>query len=116
MTTTHAKAKQVRPYAEKIITKGRRGDLHARRLVLSKIGDNDVSQQTVDSLIAQGRAGQLSQVVDVQLADGLSIMEERAQRLGGKLRIESEKGEGTRVELTYKPLNRLREVRKKWVM
>ena len=34
---------------------------------------------------------------------GLSIMEERARRLGGNLRIESELGEGTRVELTYQP-------------
>ncbi len=32
---------------------------------------------------------------------GLSIMEERARRLGGEMRIESEPGEGTRVELTY---------------
>lgn len=34
---------------------------------------------------------------------GLSIMEERARRLGGQLRIESERGEGTRVEVTYAP-------------
>jgi len=34
---------------------------------------------------------------------GLSIMEERARRLGGSLRIESEPGEGTRVELIYNP-------------
>ncbi len=32
---------------------------------------------------------------------GLSIMRERAQRLGGTLRIESESGEGTRIELTF---------------
>ncbi len=32
---------------------------------------------------------------------GLSIMEERARRLGGKIKIESEPGEGTRVELSY---------------
>lgn len=32
---------------------------------------------------------------------GLLIMEERAKRLGGVLRIESESGEGTRVELTF---------------
>ena len=32
---------------------------------------------------------------------GLSIMEERARRLGGELRIESEQGEGTRVEVVY---------------
>ena len=35
---------------------------------------------------------------------GLSIMGERAKRLGGSLRIESEPGEGTRVELTYRPV------------
>jgi two-component system, NarL family, nitrate/nitrite sensor histidine kinase NarX len=34
---------------------------------------------------------------------GLSIMQERAQRLGGELKIESEPGEGTRVELSYRP-------------
>lgn len=34
---------------------------------------------------------------------GISIMSERAKRLGGNFRIESEPGEGTRVELTYKP-------------
>jgi two-component system nitrate/nitrite sensor histidine kinase NarX len=32
---------------------------------------------------------------------GLLIMEERAKRLGGDLRIESEAGEGTRVELKF---------------
>jgi two-component system nitrate/nitrite sensor histidine kinase NarX len=32
---------------------------------------------------------------------GLTIMEERARRLGGQLSIESEPGEGTRVELVY---------------
>lgn len=32
---------------------------------------------------------------------GLLIMEERAKRLGGELRIESEQGEGTRVELKF---------------
>jgi large subunit ribosomal protein L17 len=40
--TTEAKAKQLRPYAEKLITKAKRGDLHARRQVLSKLRDRDV--------------------------------------------------------------------------
>jgi len=31
LTTTSAKAKMLRPYVEKIVTKARRGDLHARR-------------------------------------------------------------------------------------
>lgn len=34
---------------------------------------------------------------------GLSIMEERARKVGAELKIESEPGEGTRVELTYNP-------------
>lgn len=47
---------------------------------------------------------------------GLSIMEERAHKLDATLSIESEPGEGTRVELTYKPASKLRDVREKWVM
>jgi len=50
VTTTHAKARQVRPYAEKIITKSRRGDLHARRQVLAKIGDNDAVTKLFDDI------------------------------------------------------------------
>jgi two-component system nitrate/nitrite sensor histidine kinase NarX len=47
---------------------------------------------------------------------GLSIMEERAQKMGATLSIESEPGEGTRVELIYKPARKLQDVRTKWVM
>jgi large subunit ribosomal protein L17 len=50
VTTTHAKARDLRPYAEKIITKARRGDLHARRTVLAKIGDNDVVTKLFDDV------------------------------------------------------------------
>lgn len=47
---------------------------------------------------------------------GLSIMEERARRLGGNLRIESEVGEGTRVELAYQPQPATRGLEKRWIM
>jgi large subunit ribosomal protein L17 len=40
--TTEAKAKAVRPYAEKLITLGKRGDLHARRLAMAELRSNDV--------------------------------------------------------------------------
>lgn len=39
--TTVAKAKELRGYAEPLITKAKRGDLHARRLVARKIQDKD---------------------------------------------------------------------------
>lgn len=41
VTTTEAKAKAVRPLAEKLITKARNGDLHARRTVLKTITNKD---------------------------------------------------------------------------
>jgi large subunit ribosomal protein L17 len=40
--TTTAKAKELRPYAERLITLARRGDLHARRLAAMKIQDREV--------------------------------------------------------------------------
>jgi large subunit ribosomal protein L17 len=42
VVTTEAKAKELRPFAEKLITLARRGDLHARRLVERRIKDRDV--------------------------------------------------------------------------
>ena len=41
VVTTEAKAKELRPIAEKLITLARRGDLHARRLVERRIKDRD---------------------------------------------------------------------------
>ena len=40
--TTETKAKRLRPLAERLITFAKRGDLHARRRVLSIIGDREV--------------------------------------------------------------------------
>ena len=42
ITTTETKAKRLRPLAERLITFAKRGDLHARRRVLSVIGDKEV--------------------------------------------------------------------------
>jgi large subunit ribosomal protein L17 len=42
ITTTEAKARRLRPYAEQLITKAKHGDLHARRQVLAKITDKSV--------------------------------------------------------------------------
>jgi large subunit ribosomal protein L17 len=42
LTTTEARAKFLRPYAEHLITFAKRGDVHARRQVLRDIPDRDV--------------------------------------------------------------------------
>src|SRR6266568_6015187 len=42
ITTTEAKAKRLRPLAERLITFAKRGDLHARRQVMTVVRDKDV--------------------------------------------------------------------------
>jgi large subunit ribosomal protein L17 len=42
ITTTEAKARRLRPFAERLITFAKRGDLHARREVLTVVTDKDV--------------------------------------------------------------------------
>ena len=48
--TTSAKAKELRPYAERLITLARRGDLHARRLASRKIQDRLVLGKLFDDI------------------------------------------------------------------
>ena len=48
--TTSAKARALRPYAEKLITLGKRGDLHARRLAARQIQDHEVLQKLFDEI------------------------------------------------------------------
>ncbi|ESR26537.1 50S ribosomal protein L17 [Lutibaculum baratangense] len=50
IVTTLPKAKELRPVVEKLITLGKRGDLHARRQVISQIGDKAVAAKLFDAL------------------------------------------------------------------
>jgi large subunit ribosomal protein L17 len=48
--TTTAKAKELRPFAERLITLAKRGDLHARRLAATKIQDRQVLGSLFDAI------------------------------------------------------------------
>ena len=65
IVTTETSAKVLRPYAEKLITKAKRGDLHARRTVARKITDAQVLKNLFDNLAPQfeGRNGGYTRIV-----------------------------------------------------
>ncbi len=48
--TTEAKAKELRPFAERLITLARRGDLHARRRAARKVRDKEALKKLFDTL------------------------------------------------------------------
>ena len=50
IVTTLPKAKDLRPVVEKLITLGKRGDMHARRLAMSKLRDEAMVKKLFDVL------------------------------------------------------------------
>ena len=116
ITTTEAKAKRLRPYAEHLITFGKRGDLHARRQVLKRLRDKSV----VHTLFAEigpryenrpggytrilklgNRKGDNAPMAIVELVEGLTV----AQSAVG----EAERARGTRVAAKKAPTGATRE-------
>jgi large subunit ribosomal protein L17 len=59
IVTTLPKAKELRPFVEKLVTLAKKGDLHARRLAISKVRDVDQVGKLFSTLGPryQGRAG-----------------------------------------------------------
>src|SRR5262245_39222702 len=50
IVTTEAKAKAVRPIAEKLITKARKGGLHRHRQIVAYLGDKEMAQKLIDDV------------------------------------------------------------------
>jgi len=48
--TTLPKAKELKPYVEKLVTLGKKGDLHARRQAASKLQDDAMVSKLFDAL------------------------------------------------------------------
>ena len=53
IVTTLPKAKEMRSIADKLITLGKRGDLHARRQAIAQIGDETVVSKLFDTLASR---------------------------------------------------------------
>jgi large subunit ribosomal protein L17 len=81
VTTTDAKAKEVRPLAERIITYGKRGDLHSRRKALSIVRSRAVVSSVFDAMAKRfsDRRGGYTRIIKLgrRRGDGapLSIIE-----------------------------------------
>ena len=50
IVTTVPKAKEIRPIVEKLVTLGKRGDLHARRQAISKVRDVEAVRKLFDTI------------------------------------------------------------------
>jgi large subunit ribosomal protein L17 len=116
ITTTEAKAKRLRPYAEHLVTFGKRGDLHARRQVLKRLNDKSV----VHTLFAEigpryvdrpggytrilklgNRKGDNAPMAIIELVEGQTV----AQQAVG----EAERARGTRTAPRNAPTGATRE-------
>ncbi|MCQ4161191.1 50S ribosomal protein L17 [Roseomonas sp. GC11] len=58
ITTTLPKAKELRPYVERIITLGKRGDLHARRQAYAQIRDPKIVEKLFSTIAERYKARQ----------------------------------------------------------
>jgi large subunit ribosomal protein L17 len=65
ITTTLPKAKELRPVAEKLITLGKRGGLHARRQALAQLGDTVIVEKLFTTLSERykGRPGGYARIL-----------------------------------------------------
>ncbi|QCH25289.1 50S ribosomal protein L17 [Mycobacteroides salmoniphilum] len=70
--TTETKARVLRPYAEKLITHAKKGDLHNRREVLKKIRDKDVVHALFDEIgpFYSDRNGGYTRIIKVENRKG----------------------------------------------
>ena len=99
--TTDAKAKALRPLAEKMITLAKRGDLHARRQVLSYMRDKAVTHRLFEDLKDRylERQGGYLRIVkkDTRKGDGAPISVIQLLPPDEKKKVSKKKGKKTKI-------------------
>lgn len=72
ISTTEAKAKQVQSITEKMVTLGKRGDLHARRLALAYLLDETAVKKLFDEIAPRyaERAGGYTRLLKIGMRRG----------------------------------------------
>jgi large subunit ribosomal protein L17 len=77
LKTTEAKAKEIRPIAEKMITLGKDGTVHARRMAFSYVNDKDVVKKLFDDIAPRfaSRPGGYTRIIKLgpRLGDGAAM-------------------------------------------
>jgi large subunit ribosomal protein L17 len=70
--TTLPKAKELRPFVEKLVTLGKRGDLHARRQIIAKTRDEKTAAKLIDTIAQryEGRQGGYVRVLKAGFRQG----------------------------------------------
>ena len=95
INTTLAKAKETRGFAEKLVTKARKGDLHAKKQVMDVIKDKEVVKELFSEIIPKigdrpggytrvvklgNRMGDAAQMAIIELVDYNEVVTARAEQ------------------------------------
>src|ERR671917_360829 len=110
--TTEAKAKLLRPYAERLITKAKKGDVHNRRQVLSTIEDRAVVHKLFADIAPRfaDRNGGYTRILKLGPRNGdgapMALIELVESASGAMTTVESEPDEGGRRRRLPRPRRR----------
>lgn len=113
ITTTETKAKRLRPIAERLITFAKRGDLHARRKVMTQIHDKAVVHELFTEIapLMEGRDGGYTRITKLGYRKGdnapMAVIELVLEKVEPKPKSNKKKIEntvkGSAAEVTEEP-------------